>query len=183
MIILNVKTMHQMFLQNIPELKDVVKYQFYWNYFRKNFSRRFGRPAQDTGCTFEELSNKIRNKSLNDVAKRVVIAKLAVHKRRSKKFYTLLKTSTELARNNPKIIVLCFDFMAVLDLPIPVQEVYYFRQLSVYTFGIYNLTNETMTTYIYHEGIARKSPDDVTSFVVHYSSSVEGGSRRDSSFL
>lgn len=41
--------------------------------------------------------------------------------------------------------------MAVFYLPkIPVQEMYYFQQLSINTFGI-----------------ARKSPDDVISFVVH----------------
>lgn len=58
--------------------------------------------------------------------------------------------------------------MAVFDLPkIPVQDVYYFRQLSVDNFGIHNMHDDTMTSYVRHEGFARQSPDDVISFIIH----------------
>lgn len=167
---LNAKTMHDLFLKKYPGLQGTVKYHFYWNYFRTNFSLGFGRPPQDTCTTCEELNNKIKNPLLNDTAKRVAVAELMVHLRRSKKFYNSLKDSGVASKaEGSKILGVCFDFMAVFDLPkIPVQDVYYFRQLSVNNFGIHNMRDDTMTSYVYHEGIARKSPDDVISFLVHY---------------
>lgn len=166
---LTVKKMYELFLNAYPDLEGVVKYSFYRLYFKRNFDLSFGRPVKDTCSECEALGNKINSDTLNDTAKRVASAELLVHKHRSKKFYTSMKNSTTLAKNDAKILTLCFDFMAVLDLPkIPVQEVYYFRQLSVNTFGIYNTKTDKVTTYVYHEGIARKSPDDVCSFILHY---------------
>lgn len=106
---------------------------------------------------------------MNDTAKRVAQAELDVHKRQSKKFYNSLKASAKVAKENLKVLAICFDFMAVLDLPkLPVQEILYLRQLVINNFGIYNLANDCMVCYIYHEGTARKTPDDVCSFILHY---------------
>lgn len=38
---------------------------------------------------------------------------------------------------------------------IPVQEVYYFRLLSVNTFGIHNLNTNNSFCYVYYEAITR----------------------------
>lgn len=74
-----------------------------------------------------------------------------------------------MTQQNNKVLSLCFDFMAVVDLPrIPVQEVYYYRQLSVNTFGIHNLNKNNLFCYVYHEATARKIPDDMCSFFMHY---------------
>lgn len=90
------------------------------------------------------------SKDLNDVAKRVAAAELLVYKHRSKKFYNNIKT-IEISQQNKKVLGLCFDFMAVVDLPkIPVQEVYYYRQLSVNTFDIHNLNTNNLFCYVYH---------------------------------
>jgi hypothetical protein len=68
------------------------------------------------------------NKDLNDTAKIVATAELLVHKHKSKKFYNSIKKTTEITHQNKKELGLCFNFMAVVDLPrIPVQEVYYYR--------------------------------------------------------
>lgn len=73
------------------------------------------------------------SKTLNDVAKRAAASELLIHKNRSKQFYKNLKNSTDL-KSDTKILGICFDFMAVLDLPkIHVQELYYSRQLSINT--------------------------------------------------
>lgn len=167
---LDVKQMHAMFLKKYPNLTGKVKYDFYWSYFKKHFSLTFGRPAQDTCSTCEELKTKLKNSSLNDNAKRVAVAELLVHKRRSQKFYKTNEESIKASKKpDSKMLGLCFDFMAVTDLPkIPVQDVYYFRQLNLNDFGIHNMNDDGMTSYIYHEDIAQKSPDDVISFLFHY---------------
>lgn len=59
----------------------------------------------------EELGVKMRNKLLNDSAKRVTAAELLVHKRRANLFYNQLKESEKITQNDPKIVVLSFDFM------------------------------------------------------------------------
>uniref|UniRef100_A0A8D8ZZE3 DUF7869 domain-containing protein n=1 Tax=Cacopsylla melanoneura TaxID=428564 RepID=A0A8D8ZZE3_9HEMI len=106
---------------------------------------------------------------LNDSSKRVYVAEHIVHCRKSKKFYNQMKLSTEMCKRDSDILGVCFDFMSVTDLPkIPVQETYYFRQLSVNNFGIHNLGENSCTCYVYHEGITRKTPDDVCSFLNHY---------------
>jgi hypothetical protein len=76
---------------------------------------------------------------LNGIAKSVVTAELLVHERRNKKFCNSLEEGTKDSKvNGNNILGLCFHFMAVFDLPkIPVQDVYYFRQLSVDNFGIH----------------------------------------------
>ncbi|GFU64603.1 uncharacterized protein TNCV_305421 [Trichonephila clavipes] len=147
-----------------------VKYNFYWEYFCKNFSLTFGRTAQDTCSTCENLKTKLRDSLLNDSTKRVAAVEMIVHKRKSQKFYKSIEASSKASKQDgSNILGICFDFMAVFDLPkIPVQDVYYFRQLSVNNLGIYNIADDTMTCSVFHEGVARKTPDDVVSFVIHY---------------
>ena len=165
---LSVKAMYKLFIAKHPELTHTVKYTYYWSYFRKNFDLSFGSPAKDVCSQCESLQTKIKS-NLNDTAKRVAAAELLVHKRRSRKFYTALQNSSALAKENNKILSICFDYMAVVDLPkIPVQEVYYYRQLSVNTFGIYNNGTDKITCYVYHQGVSRKTPDEVCSFLLHY---------------
>uniref|UniRef100_A0A8D8VSE6 Uncharacterized protein n=1 Tax=Cacopsylla melanoneura TaxID=428564 RepID=A0A8D8VSE6_9HEMI len=42
------------------------------------------------------------------------------------------------------------------------------KNASVNNFGIHNLGENSCTCYVYHEGITRKTPDDVCSFLNHY---------------
>jgi hypothetical protein len=57
------------------------------------------------------------------------------------------------------------------NLPLPnifVQEVFYLHQLWVNVFCIHDLKNNNTKLYVYHEGEANKSPDEVCSFLWHY---------------
>lgn len=76
---LDIKTMFLLFKSKYLNLN--VKYQFYAQYFKDNFSLRFGRPQVDTCITCEELTVKIKSPQLGDHAKRVAEAELSVHKR------------------------------------------------------------------------------------------------------
>lgn len=115
----------------------------------------------------ESLKIKLRDKTLNDNAKRVVTAELIVHKRRAKKFY---KKMEEYSKNtDPKTLVIAFDYMQNLPLPsIPVQDIFYLRQLWVYLFGVHDLISGKAVMYTYHEGFAKKSPDEVHSLLNDY---------------
>lgn len=59
--------------------------------------------------------------------------------------------------------------MANLSLPqIPVQDIYYYRQLTVCNFRVHNLSSGNMKCYIYHKGEAGKWPNEITSFLNNY---------------
>nr|CAI5844493.1 unnamed protein product [Callosobruchus analis] len=63
-------------------------YELYLKYLNENYSLTFGRCQVNVCSECERLNAKIKDNSLNDTAKRVTIAKLIVHKRRAKKFYS-----------------------------------------------------------------------------------------------
>ncbi|PSN38634.1 hypothetical protein C0J52_26971 [Blattella germanica] len=152
---LTVKKMHQLFQEKHPEVKE-------------RFNLRFGRPQVDTCVTCESLNTKIKSPALNEVARRSAVAELIVHKRKSKKFYHKLEVRNK-CQSDDSIAGLCFDFMMCVQLPdIPVQDIFYYRQLTVNVFCITNLKDNSSKLYIYHEGTCRKGPNEVTSFIHDY---------------
>lgn len=164
---LNIVKMYELFQNEHPHLKDVVKYNFYYHYFKENFGYSFGRPQVDVCSKCESLSVKMKDPGLSENAKRNVAAELMIHKRRAKMFYSTLKTASE--NQDDDTVALCFDYMQNLPLPlIPVQEVFYMRQLWVNVFCIHDLKSNKAKLYLYHEGEANKCPDEVCSFLLHY---------------
>lgn len=158
-----VKRMHSMFNEKHPDLG--IKYKFYIQYFNENFSLRFGRPQVDTCITCEELSTKIKQSNLSENAKLSVVAQLMIHKRRAKKFYNKISSVQDLCKER----AITFDFMQNLPLPhIPIQNIFYLRQLWVHCFGIKDLKTGKSTFYMYHEGIANKGANEVCSMLMHY---------------
>jgi hypothetical protein len=164
---LNVKIMYSLFKDKHPS--STIKYEYYNKIFKENFNLRFGRPQVDVCCQCELLSVKIKNKSLNETARRVSVAELMVHKRRAKKFYSALKSSKKLTEENSEILAISFDFMQNLHLPrVPAQDLFYLRQLTVNVFGVHNMKDDSSVFFLYHEGIAHKGPDEVCSFIYTY---------------
>lgn len=163
---LTLKIMHSLFVELHPDSK--ITYKYYAKYFRDNFSYRFGRPQIDTCTTCEELGVKIKSPHLNEVAKRAAIAELLIHKRRSKKFYMKMK-EIETRCKEVHVGAICIDFMQNLPLPhIPVQEMFYSRQLWVNVFNIHNMKTGLSRFYVYHEGVAKKGCNEVCSFLMDY---------------
>lgn len=77
------------------------------------------------------------------------------------------------ANKDDDTAVIAFDYMQNQPLPlIPVQEVFYLRQLWVNVFGIYNLKSNLADLYMYHEGQANKGPDEDCSFLWMYISTL-----------
>lgn len=164
---LNVKTMHEMFLKDHPEYENKIKYSFYRKFFQENFDYGFGRPQVDICSKCESFKVKLLDPSLSDNAKRNVTADMIIHRRRAKKFYTTLKAASDIKEDDT--VALVFDYMQNQPLPlIPVQEVFYLRQLWVNIFCIHNLSTNTAKFYVYHEGQAHKSPNEVCTFLLNY---------------
>lgn len=164
---LTVRVMHSLFVTKYPELN--VKYNFYYKVFKEHFNLSFGRPQVDVCGKCEELSQKIKNLQLNDNAKRVAAAEKMIHIRKSKKFYAKIKEIEVKAKENDHILGISVDYMQNLPLPnIPVQEVFYYRQLWVNVFGIKNFKTGKSHFYVYHEGTAKKSPNEVCSLIHRY---------------
>ncbi|KAL3269350.1 hypothetical protein HHI36_008422 [Cryptolaemus montrouzieri] len=109
---LNIKKLHEMFLNGNPEIRGKVNYRFFRKYFNVNFDLSFGRPQID-----------VCNPHLNDGAKRTATAELLVHKRRASKFYKKVKEIEDKCANNETDLALYFDYMQNLPLPtLPVQD-------------------------------------------------------------
>nr|CAH7751890.1 unnamed protein product [Callosobruchus chinensis] len=150
---LNVKIMHDLFIKKNPDLRGLVKYEFYLKYFNENYSLRFGRCQVDVCSECERINAKIKDKNLKDTAKRVAIAELIVHKRRAKKFYNKLKEIEAICKERPEVMGIAFDYIQNLPLP---------------NIPIHNLKNNTGHFYTYHEGQALKGPNEVCSFLYDY---------------
>lgn len=103
---LSVKPMYEIFIQKYPE--DKISYKFFWAYFKENYNLRFGQPAKDT---------KTKNQTLNENAKRVAVAELLVHKRRSKKFEAIFDSIKHLCENQDDTLAICVNYMANVSLP------------------------------------------------------------------
>lgn len=166
---LSVKAMYELLVKKWPDLKQTVKYEYYLKYFNENYSLRFGRPQVDVCSECERLGTRLKDPNLNDNAKRVTAAELMVHKRRAKKFYTQIQNVTKMCAERNDVCGITFDFMQNLPLPqIPVQEMFYYRQLWVHAFQIHNLKDNSGHFYTYHEGQAYKGPNEVCTFLWDY---------------
>lgn len=162
---LSLKKMWKLFCHENPSTK--VSYSFYFTYYCENFNHRFGRPQVDTCAVCEELNVKLKSPHLNDNAKRVAAAEKMVHIRRRKKFYSQLESEKKKPDNH--VLALTFDYMKTISLPkIPVQELYYMRQLSLNLFCIHNIKKNTSSIYLYHEGNGRKGPNEGCTFLREY---------------
>lgn len=95
-----------------------------------------------------------------------------VHRRRSKKFYSSIKEITKKCQDegpNKVTAAICMDYMANVSLPtIPVQDLYYLRQLTVNVFGIHDFCTNKMTCFVYHEGEGGKGSNEVCSYLNWY---------------
>ncbi|CAH1114844.1 unnamed protein product [Psylliodes chrysocephalus] len=141
---LDVKQMHKMFIDKFPDSKLM--------------------------CVLpvKNLAKKLKA-TLNDTAKRVAVAELMVHKNKAKKFYKKLDQIKKLSSETDEILGITMDYMQNLPIPdIPVQEIFYYRQLWVFEFSIHNLKTEEAKFYSYHEGEAYKGPNEVCTFLKHY---------------
>lgn len=92
-----------------------------------------------------------------------------LHVRKGQVFYDRKSKARQAAQCSNKVAAIAFDFQKNLSCPnITTNDVYYRRQLSLYSFNIHNLGNDSVHLYCYDETFGRKGADDVTSMLYHY---------------
>lgn len=92
----------------------------------ENFNLSFGYPKTDTCGTCDAL--RVQLDSASDGQKAALLSQKEDHLRRAENFYGSLRMNTSLAKENPQIKTITFDFQQNLPLPhIPVGEVFYMR--------------------------------------------------------
>ncbi|KAJ8678397.1 hypothetical protein QAD02_014184 [Eretmocerus hayati] len=162
---LNVRALWEMYCEKHPDSK--VGRSFFFRYFADNFDLKFGQPKVDCCCICETLRTKLKNSHISDAARKRTELELKQHQEEAAKFYRKLKSDAQ--NEDPTVAALCYDYMQNSSVPIiPVQESYYLRQVNVSIFCIHNMKDNTAKFYVYHEGQAKKSPDEVCSFLTDY---------------
>ena len=79
-----------------------------------------------------------------------------IHLHASQEFYTELSGCTELARQNPNIACVTFDFQRTHLYPIyiPTGDIFYLRQLWVHVFGIHDCSCSDASMYVWLENVS-----------------------------
>ncbi|CAH1099712.1 unnamed protein product [Psylliodes chrysocephalus] len=169
---LNIKKMFNMFKQVYPEEK--VSCETYRNIFNTQFNISFGYPRSDTCSTCDRFTaevNRLRAENTPEAA--VTIRKLEIenelHKRRADAFYDKKRTARRRDRTSNDFIAVAMDYQKNVYLPnIPTNDVYYLRQLSMYSFNIHVLGTAQSLFYTYPENLAKKGFDEVCSFLFDF---------------
>jgi hypothetical protein len=183
---LNIKLMHRLYLQTYePEMyaklmsgdkngyKPVISHDFYYRYLKANFNLTFGSPRSDTCVTCDKLENQLKNQHLSaEEVERFKVEK-QLHLLKADTFYKKLKEQSLIAKENPEVDVLSFDYQQNFPLPkVPSGEAFYCRQLWVYNQTIHSAKTKNAHCYMFDETSGCKKPNETVSFLDHYVNNV-----------
>ena len=94
---------------------------------------------------------------------------MQLHHRKAEHFYESLREHTSLAKEDPSVATSSFDFQRSLPSPVlPVEEIFYARQLWLYTFGVHDCAMNVGTMYVWDESTAKRGSNEVGSCLLHY---------------
>lgn len=170
--------MHELYLQTYEpaqylaqdnkENEPIVKYEFYRKYFAENFKISFGKPKSDTCQKCDKLLNKI-NSADSDTERVALETEKSLHIRKAECFYSEMKTATNLAKTDPTVEVITFDFQQNMPLPVCSSgEVFYKIQLWVFNFCVHVGSSGQNYFYVYDETVGGKGQNEVASFLLHF---------------
>ncbi|KAL4153679.1 hypothetical protein QTP88_001512 [Uroleucon formosanum] len=166
---LNVKKMFTMFKQLHPTV--VVSYETFRCILNSEFNISFGYPRTDTCTTCDEFLAQLKTLSpvTDDKEIQNLTTKNMLHKGKAETFYVRKKIARQEAKKTKKMAAVCMDFGKNVSLPnITTNDVYYKRQLSMYSFNIHILSSQQSIFYVYNESIAKKGANEVASFIFHF---------------
>lgn len=169
---LNVKRMHQLFLQKFPECANV-SFDFYFRYFKLHFNFRFGHPRSDTCQTCDNIEKELCSPATTEEMRVQLGIRKQLHQTRAQSFFDDMKEKTTLATESTDTEVLCFDYQQNMPLPkVPSGDAFYKRQVWVYNFCISSGKLKKHHFYVYDETVGKKTPNEPISFLHHYVSNV-----------
>ena len=150
-----------------------ISYETYRSIFVKEFNISFGHPRTDTCSSCDEINVKIKalNAEINNFQQskdssailektkeiEIIETENKVHRIKAQEFYNRKKTARISSRKYETKEAICMDFQKNLPVPnITTTDVYYRRQLSVFSFNIHILSSGASVFYVYPETIANK---------------------------
>lgn len=168
---LNVSKMYDMF-KSQEEYKELkVSYDSYRKIFNSNFNISFKYPRVDScsACdAFKATVSILKTENKQDEIKKLTTEN-ALHTNKTKAFYNRKQKSRKLAQKDQSVLSIAMDFQKNVSLPnISTNDVYYKRQLSMFSFNVHTLSNNNATFYCYPEVNGKKGPEEVASFLFHY---------------
>lgn len=179
---LNIKLMHEFYLQRYePEMynklmsqskddyKPLVSRDFYFRYLKANFNYTFGSPRSDTCVKCDSLENLIKSGGKTPEEIENLKVQKQLHLIKAETFYNNLREKTSVAKEDPTIDVLSFDYQQNLPLPkVPSGDAFYSRQLWLYNFCIHSAKNMEAHCFLFDETTGSKKPNETVSCLNHY---------------
>ncbi|GFN95968.1 hypothetical protein PoB_002247400 [Plakobranchus ocellatus] len=141
--------------------------------FLEKFNISFGYPRKDTCSTCDALRVQLSSNTASVEELVQLNQERELHLRKARVFYDRKTAARQAAQADTTIAAIAFDFAKNLSCPnVSTSDVYYRRQLSLHTFNVHSLANDSVTLYAYDETIGKKGADDVCSMLHHYFNSV-----------
>lgn len=179
---LNISKMHRMYLEKFPNFPT--SYESYRTIFMTTFNISFGYPRTDTCSICDEYLAKKKSlltqitslttphsfvkQGLESEVNKISLAN-KLHKIKAQEFYKRKRQAKQSSQKTFMTEAICMDFAKNLPTPnISTNDVYYKRQLSVYSFNIHVLSNSKSIFYMYPETVGRKGSDEVCSMLHHF---------------
>ncbi|KAL4711664.1 hypothetical protein ACJJTC_003431 [Scirpophaga incertulas] len=170
----NIKKVYELFIEKNPDLKEILSYERYRQEFKK-YNVSFGYPRSDTCSSCDKINaelnslKKTKEKTL-EIERKIHDLKIEkkLHILKASVFYDRKKKAKLRAKTDKSYVAIAMDYQKNVSLPnITTNDVYYRRQLSMYTFNIHVLATGRSYFFCYPETTSKKGSMEVMSFL-HY---------------
>lgn len=138
--------------------------------FYRKFNLRFKPPLQDTCDVCNKFDMKIRAAPVKTAERYDLVQSKSSHLQLVEHLtmeFNEYKYQSKLSGDEQ--ILLVFDLEQVFPTPkLSTNKVYYKRQLSTYNFCVHDETHNRSYMYVWHEGIASRGPQEITSCLYYH---------------
>lgn len=168
---LNIKKMFLLFKEKYPNVK--LSYETYRTNFKK-YKISFGYPRSDTCSACDKFLAEIKalehsTDPLVEAKKRKLTTLNNVHKAKAAAFYNRKRAAKLLAMTDENFEGITLDYQKNVSLPnVTTNDVYYNRQLSMYSFNVHILSTGRSVFYTYPETVGKKGSNEVISFLYDF---------------
>lgn len=164
---LNMKKLYEDYTQQFEN--PISMYMFRDTFYRK-FNLRFKPPLQDTCDVCNKLEMKIKVAPLKTIERMDLIQNKTDHLQLDEYLDMEFKEYKYQSKNSAdEQIVLVFDLEKVFPTPkLTTNKAYYKRQLNTYNFCVHDETHNRSYMYVWHEGIASRGPQEITSCLFYH---------------
>jgi hypothetical protein len=160
---LSINEMYRLYVQKCAEDDtEPVKDSMYRHIFNTKFNLAFHAPWKDTCKKCDCMKTAIEAEK--DICRRKTLSsEHELHLRKAECARKSIQADREKG-SVPNYEAFTFDLQKVFSLPnLTTGEAFYCRQLSAYNLGIHSLSTGKVTMNVWHEGVASRGPDEISS--------------------